>query len=60
MNGERRLAKEQGFNAVHHWLKEKVIDQTDPFGWIGYSLTTDQIREVSSKASKDFEHGWLI
>ena len=59
LEGEQRLSKDQVFNALHEWLTAKVIDQTDPFGWRGYSLTPVQIQIVSDQASKDWQHGWL-
>ena len=59
LEGEQRLPKDHGFNALLEWLTEKVIGKTDPFGWKGYSLTSDQIREVSSLASKNWVDGWL-
>ena len=59
LNGEKRLQKDHAFNALHKWLTEKVIGQTAPFGWEGYSLTEQQILEVSSGASKDWVDGWL-
>ena len=58
VNSEQRLAKEQVFTARHCWLTEKVIGQTDLFGWKGYSLTPAQIEEVSKQASKDWQREW--
>ena len=59
LDGEQRLLKEYGFDALHEWLTNKVIGRTDPFGWRGYTLTSDQIRKVSDQASHDWRLGWL-
>ena len=57
LDGEQRLPKDQGFDALHAWLTEKVICKPDPFGWKAYSLTPTKIKEVSSKATKDWQDG---
>ena len=59
LEGEQPLPEDQGFNALHEWLTDKVIGQKEPFGWKDYSLTLEQIRSVCTQASEDWQEGWV-
>ena len=57
LDGELRLPQDNGFFALYTWLSFKMADEK-PFGWTGYSLTEDQILEVSINASNDWGQVW--
>ena len=55
--GELRLLQDQGWYALDKWLTLK-IDERDPFGWKGYSLSSYDIRNVCYLAIQDWQNGW--